>query len=87
MNAILQIFRLEPKVGGLDFSDKEPENSAMEELSAQQRTGKMRDELTNLYGTKRSINEVIPHCLLSRNLDIMLFEIKLSLLRSISLLK
>ncbi|KAG2708147.1 hypothetical protein I3760_05G178200 [Carya illinoinensis] len=51
-----KIFRLEPKVRGLDVADEEPESRVKEELSAQQRVYKMR-ELTNLYGTKKSIKE------------------------------
>ena len=55
---IAQIFRLEPKVQGLeDAADKEPESLAKGELSAQRKAERMR-ELTNLYGTKRSINDV-----------------------------
>lgn len=51
---IVQIFRLEPKVG----SDKEPESMEVEEFNSEQKADRVR-ELTNLYGTKKSINQVI----------------------------
>lgn len=51
-----KIIRLEPRVGGLDY-DKEPSSvSVKTELSAEQRADRMR-ELTNLYGTKKSISQ------------------------------
>jgi DNA-directed RNA polymerase I subunit RPA49 len=54
---IVQVFRLEPKVRGLDVADEEPESSVKEEISAQQKADKMK-ELTILFGTKKSIKEV-----------------------------
>lgn len=53
----VQIFRLEPKVRGLESADKEPESSVKEEVSARQKADRM-NELTSLYGTKKSIKEV-----------------------------
>lgn len=51
-----KIFRLEPKVRGLESADKEPESSVKEEVSARQKADRM-NELTSLYGTKKSIKE------------------------------
>ncbi|GLT60803.1 hypothetical protein SLA2020_335520 [Shorea laevis] len=51
-----RVFRLEPKVRGLDVADEEPESSVKEEISAQQKADKMK-ELTILFGTKKSIKE------------------------------
>jgi DNA-directed RNA polymerase I subunit RPA49 len=53
---IVQVFRLEPKVRGLDVADEEPESS-VKEKTAQQKADKMKD-LTVLFGTKKSIKEV-----------------------------
>jgi DNA-directed RNA polymerase I subunit RPA49 len=59
---IVQVFRLEPKVRGLDVADEVPESSVKEETSAQEKADKMK-ELTILFGTKKSIKEVsqAPH--------------------------
>ncbi|KAM1016831.1 DNA-directed RNA polymerase I subunit rpa49-like [Malus sylvestris] len=51
-----KIFRLEPKVRGYNYSDKEPASSAMGELTAQEKAEKQM-QLHNLYGTKKSIRE------------------------------
>ncbi|KAF8379204.1 hypothetical protein HHK36_028633 [Tetracentron sinense] len=49
------IFRLEPRVRGSDLGEKEPSNELKEEHLAQEnRADRIRD-LTNLYGTKKSI--------------------------------
>ena len=53
---IVQVFRLEPKVRGLNVADEEPGSSVKEEI-AQQKADK-RKELTILFGTKKSIKEV-----------------------------
>nr|DAD49211.1 TPA_asm: hypothetical protein HUJ06_019148 [Nelumbo nucifera] len=51
-----KIFRLEPRVRGSEVSDKEPRGELQEEdLTAEQKADKIRD-LTNLYGTKKSIS-------------------------------
>ncbi|KAL5579430.1 hypothetical protein UlMin_011872 [Ulmus minor] len=51
-----KIFRLEPKVGGLDFANKEPANFANGELSEQNKRQRL-NELTKRYSTKKSIKE------------------------------
>ncbi|KAK4267522.1 hypothetical protein QN277_024291 [Acacia crassicarpa] len=51
-----KIFRLDPKVRGLEYSDKEPENSTPAELTAKERADKAR-EATLLWGTKSSIRK------------------------------
>ncbi|XP_022151610.1 DNA-directed RNA polymerase I subunit rpa49 [Momordica charantia] len=50
------IFRLDPKVRGSDVSEKESPTVVDDELSVQEKADRMR-ELTNLYGTKRSIKQ------------------------------
>ncbi|XP_050382457.1 uncharacterized protein LOC126799319 [Argentina anserina] len=51
-----KIFRLEPKVQGLDLAGKEPASSAIGELSAVEKAAK-RIDLHNRYGTKKSIRQ------------------------------
>ncbi|XP_023547949.1 DNA-directed RNA polymerase I subunit rpa49-like [Cucurbita pepo subsp. pepo] len=50
------IFRLDPRIRGSDVSEMESPSVENEELSVQEKAEKMR-ELTNLYGTKKSINQ------------------------------
>lgn len=56
---IVKVFRLEPKVRGLEAADKKTESPVKEELSAVKKADRFR-ELTNLYGTKKARNEVSP---------------------------
>ncbi|KAK7813546.1 hypothetical protein CFP56_004945, partial [Quercus suber] len=56
MFAIVKVFRLEPKVRGLEAADKKTESPVKEELSAVKKADRFR-ELTNLYGTKKARNE------------------------------
>lgn len=63
MFTIVKVFRLEPKVRGLEAADKKTESPVKEELSAVKKADRFR-ELTNLYGTKKARNEVIPPPLL-----------------------
>ena len=63
MFAIVKVFRLEPKVRGLEAADKKTESPVKEELSAVKKADRFR-ELTNLYGTKKARNEVRPPPLL-----------------------
>ena len=56
MLCILQIFRLKSRVGS-SFIAKEHTDLAKGELSAKEKADKVR-ELTNLYGTKKSITQV-----------------------------
>lgn len=51
-----KIFRLEPRVGGSDASVDEPSSLLKGEQTAEEKAGRMRD-LTNLYGTKKSITQ------------------------------
>ncbi|KAL4625594.1 hypothetical protein ACB092_05G037600 [Castanea dentata] len=51
-----KVFRLEPKVRGLEATDKKTESPVKEELSAVKKADRFR-ELTNLYGTKKARNE------------------------------
>ncbi|XP_028779119.1 DNA-directed RNA polymerase I subunit rpa49 [Neltuma alba] len=51
-----KIFRLDPRVRGLEYSAKEPENSTVVELTAEERAEKAR-EATILWGTKSSIKK------------------------------
>ncbi|KAL6224950.1 hypothetical protein ACLB2K_003804 [Fragaria x ananassa] len=51
-----KIFRLEPKIQGLDPAGKEPASSAIGELSAHDKAEK-RIDLLNRYGTKKSIRQ------------------------------
>jgi len=48
---------LDPRIRGSDVSEMESPSVENEELSVQEKAEKMR-ELTNLYGTKKSINQV-----------------------------
>ncbi|XP_065867132.1 DNA-directed RNA polymerase I subunit rpa49 [Euphorbia lathyris] len=52
-----KIFRLEPKIRGLDTSDKEPAVVENEELSAQNKGNGM-ETLTVTYGTKKKQNQL-----------------------------
>lgn len=51
---------------GLEYSDKEPENSTVAELTAQERADMAR-EATLLWGTKSSIKKVCSHMLIIAN--------------------
>nr|XP_004305732.2 PREDICTED: DNA-directed RNA polymerase I subunit rpa49-like [Fragaria vesca subsp. vesca] len=51
-----KIFRLEAKIQGLDSAGKEPAGSGIGELSTLEKA-KRRNELHNLYGTKKSIRQ------------------------------
>ncbi|XP_022964095.1 DNA-directed RNA polymerase I subunit rpa49-like [Cucurbita moschata] len=50
------IFRLDPKVRGSDVPENESPSVANDELSVQEKADRMR-ELSNLYGTKKSIKQ------------------------------
>lgn len=54
--ALLQIFRLEPRVGS-DFADEEHSELVRGELSANEKADKVR-EPNLLFGTKRSVTQV-----------------------------
>lgn len=53
MDAV-QIFRLEPKVKGVDAADNEPASSTLEEMTPQQKFA----ETTAIWGTKKDIEKV-----------------------------
>lgn len=53
MDAV-QIFRLEPKVKGVDAADNEPASSTLEEMTPQQKFA----ETTAILGTKKDIEKV-----------------------------
>jgi len=50
----VQIFRLEPKIKGMEAADNEPANSTLEEMTPQQKIA----ETTSIWGTKRDIEKV-----------------------------
>ena len=51
---VLQIFRIEPKIRGLDLPQKEPESLEEGERSVKKNS----EKLTITYGTNKSIREV-----------------------------
>uniref|UniRef100_A0A7N2LDQ1 Uncharacterized protein n=1 Tax=Quercus lobata TaxID=97700 RepID=A0A7N2LDQ1_QUELO len=57
MFAFVKVFRLEPKVRGLEAADKKTESPVKEELSAVKKADRLR-ELTNLYGKRKARNEL-----------------------------
>ncbi|OVA10366.1 RNA polymerase I associated factor [Macleaya cordata] len=65
-----KIFRLEPRVGGLDVCKNEPSKESKEEelLTVEEKAGKIRD-LTNLYGTKKVITKAKKNDILHRKED------------------
>ena len=54
-----QIFRLEPRVAGLDLPENETPETLKHELTAEEKADKMR-ELTLMYSSKKTIRQVYP---------------------------
>ncbi|XP_027904924.1 DNA-directed RNA polymerase I subunit RPA49 [Vigna unguiculata] len=77
-----KIFRLEPKIKGMEAADNEPANSTLEEMTPQQKIA----ETTSIWGTKRDIEKAKKKLALKqdedpnsqRNLDVKLKNVSVN---------